>query len=225
MMTAGQIMDFSAAMLNDPLKKLFTYNKQLPYLQIALQELKEECEIANIPNTNKVSAPLTVSPAMRDIGGPTGPPLPTDLIEPLSLWERQSGTVNDFTLMTKREFLPETQGSTAEFMYWTWNQQMIEFIKATGPRDVKIHYTSSPVDVITDDRSQVVMINCATFLEYRTAALVARFVGQNKTRADELDSFAVGGLERALGIDTKGKQAIATRRRPFRAAFKSYSGY
>src|SRR5215471_6982984 len=135
-MTGQNIMDFSAALLNDPSKKLFTYAKQLPYLQIALQELREECENANIPNTNKVSLPIIVPVGKKDIGGVSGIALPTDLIEPITIWERNSGSSTDFQLMDKKEFLPETQVMTNSFGVWTWNQQIIEFLGANSDREI-----------------------------------------------------------------------------------------
>src|SRR5215471_4677426 len=110
---ASEIMDRSAALLNDVGKTIFPYTAQIPYLNTAIDEFGEELEYNNIPITNSTTTVIPITTAMFDIGGTTGPPLPTDLIDIQQLWERITGTNNDFVPMIKFEFLPKTTVRTS----------------------------------------------------------------------------------------------------------------
>lgn len=136
-MTAGDVMDASAGLLNDSAKTNFTYTAQLPYLKIAAQELQEEMELANVPTTNKKSSIFVITTAMTDIGGSTGPALPADLIEIQGAYERLSGSNEDFQFMTKVEFLPPFTVLLESLVYWAWQQQVAQFLGATTTRDVR----------------------------------------------------------------------------------------
>lgn len=220
MPSAGSIMNDAAVLLNDAARTNFTYTVQVPYINMALNELQEELELNNIPSTNETSAIIPITTLQTDIGGATGPALPTDLIEIQQLWERKTGTTSDFIPMFKYEFLPKTSVKGSNLGIWSWQKQIINFLGATNNTDVMIDYVGSVQGAVADENTSIVFINSKSFLTYRTAALVARFVGENPTRADELDAFCILARDRAVGISVKGKQAIATRRRPFRASRK-----
>jgi len=51
--------------------------------------------------------------------------------------------------------------------------------------------------------------------------LMASNIAENPTRAQELNGDAIRSIDRALGITIKGRQSQVTRRRPFRAGYKS----
>lgn len=218
-MTAADVMDDAAACMNDVSQTFFTDTVLLPYLKIAWQELREVCEENNVEVTNNVSSAVTLQVGQIDIGGQTGPPLPQNIVNPQTLWERLSGTTSDYTQMNKLEVLPKTNLLTNELIYWIWEQQIIKFIGANAIREVKIDYVSNGFPDIESANSIIQLINAKTALAYRTAGLAARYIGENSTRADELDADAVIAMERALNITVKGRQSIATRRRPFRASY------
>ena len=223
-MLASEVMDASAALLNDTALSVFTYSAQMPYLNIALSELQEECELNNVPITNKTKTSITVTAGLDGIGGGNGrPDLPPDLIEPLELYERTSGSQYSFILMRRTEFLPVDQVPTAYFIYWQWEGEVINFIPggATGDIDVELHYMRSIFKPVASSTDLISMINAKTFLTYRNAALCAQFIGENKERADDLNGNAGLALLRTLGISTKGRQAIFTRRKPFMAGWRA----
>lgn len=222
--SAGTVMDISAALLNDPERTVYTYAAQIPYLQMAVQELEEHFEQHNLPVTNDTSTVLQIDAGATVIGFEDfAPPpnLPNDLIELRKLWysQRDQGL---WLPMTKREFLPHYLSSTdvGPLTFYTWNEQQIEFLASNMPNDIKMDYIRSIFPAIVDENTPLSLINGKTFLEYRTAALCARFVGENTTRAQELDGFAVFGSDRATSIANKGKQNIPARRRPFRAGWR-----
>ena len=210
-----------ASLQNDTAQSVYTDAACLPYLNIALDELQEYFELNNIPVTNDVSAVLNVLLGTSVISFTSSPALPSDLIEIQRLWESPEGE-NAYVPMTRKEFIPhnlETGTAINRFGVWAWVEQQIKLIAANVDIDLKLDYIKSifatPI-AIGAVGVDLPIINCKTFLGYRTAALCAHFIGANKTRADELNGFATIALDRTLGIATKGRQSIQTRRRPFR---------
>lgn len=226
--TAGSVMDISAALLNDRPRNLYTYEEQIPYLQIACDELQEHFQVNNIPVTNATSAEILVAAGVTEIGFPDFTPtpnLPENLIEIRQLWYSPTGLAQ-WIPMTRRDYLPHYISGVeiADLTYYTWNDQKLEFLPATSDNDIKLDYIETIFPPIVDENTQLAVINSKTFLEYRTAALCARFIGENPSRSDELDTFAVLGSDRTTSIGTKGRQAQPIRRRPFRASYKSSWG-
>jgi hypothetical protein len=223
-MLASEVMNTSAALLNDTALSIFTYTTQIPYLNMALAELQEECELNNVPITNQTATVLAIASGVIGIGGGgTQPSLPPGLIEPLDLQERVSGTGNAFIPMTRVDFLPSQVTASTYLQYWEWSNENIKFVSvgASGIQDIKIHYIKSIFGTIISENDSIVMNNSKTFLGYRTAALCAQFIGENEGRAGDLNTMAMLALARTLGISTKGRQSIFTRRRPFNAAWRS----
>lgn len=226
-LTSGRVMDQSAAMLNDANKTVYSYTAQLPYLNMALQELQELFELNDVPVTQTVtSAPIDVATDVAELSFTTTPPLPSDLIEPQMLWERADG-VDPYVPMSKLDVLPLYMEGVQipQLLFYVWESQTLRFLPANADNQIKINYVKALFTEFTDvlGADQVNVINAASFLEYRTAALCAYFMGENPTRSEELNGFAVLAVDRALGIGAKGRQAIMTRRRPFRSGWKRRS--
>lgn len=222
-LVASTVLNAAAVLLNDPIRQTYTYQATLPYLQIALHELREHFEQNNIPVTQETSAIITMQIGQTTIvfNGVGVPTLPNDLVEPAQLWECPTGT-NQWIPMTKRDYLPHYLETIqqSQFIYYTWNQQQIQFLAANAVIDIKIDYIGELFQSFVDQNSPINVINAQTFLEYRTAALCAEFIERNLTSAQGLNAYAVIGIDRVTSIGVKGKQNIFTRRKPFRAAYK-----
>lgn len=223
MLTAGDVANNVGALLNDPKLTRFTFDKQLPYINMAYQELGEHLQYTNVSMTNETSAIFKIPVGVIDIGGPTGPPLPADFVSPIVLYEKQTGTSEDFIEMTQKEFLPKIFTLTNALQYWCYQKQVVELLGALSPRDVQMDYTATPFIKLVGLNDQIPFINATSFMGFRSAALCAEFIGENPERADKLNGYATTALDRVLGIDVKEKQSIRTRRRPFRAGYKSTS--
>ena len=222
-------MDKSASLMNDTAKTVYTYVAQLPYLQMALDELQESFELSNIPISNiTTSAPITVLTGVTSIGPKDGvgvgaaPYYPENLVEIQQLWERLNGSMEPYIPVSQVEFLPHTLDDlpTAELQYWAFENQRIVFISASTDRQVKIDYIAKlfPDNIL--EGTIIGIINSRSFLQYRTAALCSHFIGENPARAEELNNFAQMSMDRVLGIGIKSKQSMPARRRPFMAAYK-----
>lgn len=222
--TVASILDRSAGLLNDTAKQIYTYVAMVPHYNTAQDELAEMMEQNNVPVTNSVPAVFTIAAGVTDIGGVTGPALPTDLIEIQGLFERTTGSLQDFVPMDRRDFLPTSVVVTTYLEVWAWINQIVQFLGATGSQDVLMQYVAMRLPPVVDQTASITLINARSFLAYRTAALCAQFIGENKSRADDLNVDAGLALDRFLGINTKGRQEYSTRRRPFMSGYRNRGG-
>ena len=224
MPTPSAIMDGAAALMNDTSQVVYTDAVQLPYLNIALNVLQEEFELANVPVTNDVSAVLALTAGDTVVSFTSSPALPSNLIEIQRLWERTSGVI-PWVPMTRKEFLPRSREdqNLTQFLIWSWIDQEIRLIESTADIDLKIDYIKSifgtPI-AIGNIAVDLPIINSLSYLEFKTAALCSMFIGENETRAASLEAKATDALDRALGIPTKGRQSITTRRLPFMGSYR-----
>lgn len=225
--SAGQMMDKSASLMNDTAKEVYTYEAQLPYFQMAVDELQEIFELNGIPVTQKSTDEIIIEVGTTEVSSVEGPApnYPANLIEIEQIWERLAGSSQPFLPMTKRDYLPHylQDQNVDSLIFWVWNDQKIKFMGATTDREIKLDYVFAifpDTDELTAD-SVLGVMNCRSALQFRTAGLCAEFIGENGVRADKLNGFAVSALERSLGISIKGKQQVMRRRRPFRAQYKT----
>lgn len=219
--TASDVMDSAAALLNDTQKQEYTYAVQLPYLKRAFRELREELQLGNVPITNKVGTVLTIPAGVVEISATTIPGLPPDLVEIRQLFSRHAGT-GSWIPMSRHEYLsfPLDNVTVGYFNGWAWSGNSIRLSPSNQINDLKIDYISEGTNVV-DENSAIPVINGRTYLESRTAALCAQYIGEDKPRADDLNVDASIALERIVMIESKAKQTIMTRRQPFRAGWKS----
>jgi hypothetical protein len=213
---ASQVMDFAAALLNDPFRTDYTYGAQLPYLNMAINELNEQLMEANVPITNKVSTIYKVKAGQNSIIN-----LHIEMSEIQEVLERMQGTENKFMHLDRKEF-PVDYPQTNSLLFWCWEDQSLKFnVKgANEPKDVKIDYVGWAMQHAVDEHTVIGTSTAATYLYNKTASLCAMFIGENETRAGLLDVQAEKAMERILAISNKGKQQIMTRHRPFRASYK-----
>lgn len=220
-MIAADVMDLTAATLNDVAKSVFTYTAQLPYLNMALDQLQQEMESNNVSFTNASESAITVPAGITSIGGSGAPTLPIDVVEIQQLWERVSGTSLSYMLMKRVDFLPLNDFPTSYFGVWSYDDQIIHLPQATTDIDVKIQYIRSRLGIITDSTNPIPLINSKLYLVYKTGSLCAQFIGENEERAKDLSDKADNALYLFLNINTKGRQSQPVRHRPFRAGYKN----
>jgi hypothetical protein len=225
--SAGQIMDRVANLLNDPNKTDYTYNVMIPYMNMAIEELSEILEESNAsPSSQTTSNPIVIPVGMNRITSPEDltvgvPHYPDDLTEIQEVGERASGSNDQFLQLTRKEFLSNSQPNNS-LLFWCWEDQQIKFNPsgALGAREVQLKYVRQGIPYIVDATSIINTINVRAYLSYKTAALCALFIGENETRAGVLQSQAEKAIERTANISNKGRQQIMTRHRPFRASYK-----
>lgn len=224
-MLASEVFDLSASLQNDPNKEQYTVAAQLPHLKLATKELREFFELNGLPITNEQSAIITVPANTTVLSLTTVPPLPSDLIDIQNLWESVSG-LDSWSPVIRREFLPTTSTSVQRSTYgvYAWRTNQIHLLPVNQITDFKLDYIRNMFTTIVDENSVLDILGGDSFLIFRTAALCAEFIGEDKPRATDLNGNASMALDRVLGIDVKGTQYMPARRRPFRSGARIRSG-
>lgn len=217
----SKILDRAAFFLNDVNRSYFTNSVLMNPFMVAYDDLREFLVDNNISLMNETTAAYDISTSQTDIGGPTGPPLPTDFMAPYAVWEKLKGSNDDYTIMEPKNFLPKTETLVPALRYWQYSNQYIKFIGATTDRNVKIDYIANNLLVAEDPEAMVSAFNCQSFLAYRTAALAAKYLGENESRSAELNADAGRSIENIVNMDVKSKQNIITRRRPFNQSYRN----
>lgn len=223
---ASEVMDLSAAALNDIDRTTYEYDVQIPYLKLAMQELQEIYELNSLPVTEQSSTAIPVDSGTTEIlfNAPSQPRLPDNLIEPQQLWERIQNT-DPWIPMTRKEFIPHDLEAIQanQFMYWVWQQNKIKFLSSNTDNDILMDYIGSLFPKYVRSDTIIPVQNAIGYLAYKTAELVSDMVEHNDARAQSNGARAMMSLDRISGITIKSKQQIQTRRRPFRAAYKRTS--
>lgn len=229
-LTAGEVMDSSAALLNDVNLSKYTYAVQIPYLNIAIKELRKHFELSNLAATDQTTSDALELPSGEEsLEFAPDPPivgvdyLPNDLVDIRQAWQRPTGTSQQYIPLPRLNGLPiNLEGVDINVLYgYVWEDQMMKFLPCNVDTDIKLEYVRQLFTLITASTDEILIINGDSFLSARTAALVAQYIENNMERAQSLNAEAGMGLDQVLGIDVKGRQTMVTRRRPFRAAYKS----
>lgn len=219
--TAGDVMTKVRALLNDQAGQYYSDTVQVPYLQIAIDELREYLELSNSPVTNLTDTVLVVPAGTTLINYVTVPALPQDLVDIRQLWYRQTGQ-GPYVPVTRRDFLPHWNDGLDlySYLYWAWYDNAVHLPASSQINDIKLDYIRQ-IDNVVDANSQLSLINGQSFLNYRTAALLCRYVKNDVEKAQDMDINAQTSLDRTIGIESKGRQTIMTRRKPFRKAYNN----
>lgn len=227
--TAGQITQLIRSLLNDAAGNLFTDSVLLPYVNSAYRKTQRALAAAG-QETFLVDDVLLVLPGVAEVDSSqqvmindnTAPPnqLPTDLLAPVALWERPSGSSDDFMPMvdvSARGGLPSLQQEPT-LRFWEWRQDGIWFIGATQDTQIRLRYQKAYPD-FTDGTSVVLVRNSQEAIAYAGAAMAA--LARGSPFAERFDGIAADALEDLITAAVRRDQEGGHRRRPF----SSRTGY
>src|ERR1700730_13169185 len=227
--TAGQITALVRSLLNDAAGNLFTDAVLLPYVNSGYRKVQRA--LANIQSgTFLTDNALLVVPAVTQVDASaqvsitdaTAPPnqLPPDLLVPEKLWERASGSSDDFMAMTDltgHDGLPSAaQGQSLS--YWEWRADGLYFLGATRDIQIRLRYQKSYPD-LTDATSPVLIRQAQEAIAYLAAAMAG--AARGAPQAGRWDIAATDAIEDLIARATQREQQTGRRRRPFssRAGF------
>jgi hypothetical protein len=224
------INTLARALLNDAAGNTFTDQLLLPFAQMAYRRINKS--LGNIKSATYiqdnvlliVSAIAAVdASAQVSITDATPPPnqLPVDLLVPLKVSERASGSTDDFqemTDMTDEGGLPSQPQST-QLMYWEWRMDGIYFIGATQDTQIRLRYQAIPADVtsplasvlLRDGQNTMALLTAAMAGLSRGSPLAANY----KTQGDD-------ALESMKDTVVHQMQNQTRRRRPYSSRNRSY---
>jgi hypothetical protein len=206
---ATDVMERSRAVLNDIAKDLYTDDTLLPYLKIANDDLCDELTDNGATVNKEVTADIPL------LAGAKSPVLPADFIVPIEVFEKDKGQTDDYyRFVWQRDFLPNGV-PTKELAVWVWREQTILFTGSILDKSIRVRYYRLITD-IAGVSSPIELTHALNYLAYHSAALASEHIGQNRTKAIDLESVAVQKLNKLLKKEVKQNQARAIRRRPFR---------
>lgn len=212
-MTGTEVMDRASASLNDPGRELFTDAILLPFLKNAWETLQSEMQNNGLPTVFEVSSTLTIPAGNLTISSSSTPALPTNFIEPLEVLEKSSNNVN-WIPMTRIYSQPLNTNQSERLNVWGWFEDEIKLAGATADIEVLLRYIKS-LPEISNPATELGLRGSLLYLAYKTAAGAAEDLGQNRTRADRLESKAELELQKFINIRVKGQQGQAVRRIPY----------
>lgn len=221
--TAGQVTSLVRSLLNDAAGNLFTDTVLLPYANAAYRKVQRA--LANIQSGSllgdnvllTVPAVSNTDPSLQVfITDATAPPnqLPLDLLVPLKLWERASGSSDDFvemTDLTNHGGLP-SQPQGLALQYWEWRADGLYFIGATQDTQIRLRYQKA-YPALADATSAVLVRDAVETIAYFTAAMAA--AARGAPQAARWDGAGADALEDLVLRATQREQHTGRRRRPY----------
>ena len=213
-MLAGDVTKEAAILLTDPQQMYWSDIVLLPLLNKANNELALLFEREELPIMIEEQAPVTTV----EVGDKTMDEIPTDMIEPIRMWERAMGSSEKWAEVDQVINIDKNNITSSRVNEWAWRRSQIFITPPTQPREVMLDYFRSllPLD---SAGSLVEVPKAKTWLAVRTAQLAALHVGNNPTRYEELIpevTKAEDILLRTMGKRVQG--AYGVRRRPYRGA-------
>jgi hypothetical protein len=203
-------LDSARAKLNDQGAIFFTDAKLLPHLKDAHRELQVILWREGLPIINEVSNAITVAAGATTFGAN----LPTDIIEVLTIKERDVGSNDRYQDTTELEFIPEGMEQTDWMRYWAWQEEIVVMPGATKDRQMLIRYRKG-LTIPTQGSDPIGFAFGELYLGPRTAALMAGALG-NKSTKTELTSEAEMFIEMVVAANVRAQQTLPARRLPYR---------
>jgi hypothetical protein len=154
--------------------------------------------------------------------------LPSDMIYPERLWERQTGSNLSFQPMTQSKFGLEPRAQAPWLQTWEWRNNNINFNGATEQRDIRMRYYMqlpqffSPTMDFT--ATYVPVLDCVDAIAYKIAVMYARMLGS--PGLPDLIQEAASQMFALKNAVTKRAQSITYFREPYGHSDSSYEmGY
>lgn len=164
--TVANVESDVGALLGDPSLEKYTSSVQQPFFGMAYRELWDLMALRGLQAVQAetlytLSASTTsLTPATAGI---------SNMGEPQRLWERLSGSSDEYEPMESVDDLPQYEPG-AELGYWKWEGDTFYFIGATTARQLKIEHSTSAV---APTSGTVSIDNSRSFLALATAAHLA----------------------------------------------------
>lgn len=223
----------------DPQGQWFTDTLLLPYVNSAARRIARELAnngqttliedeyVATIPPIAVADPGLQVQLTFNGVAGNLAqagnPTLPLDLVFPSFLWERTSGSTEQWQEMrdyTAKGGLP-SRAQTAYLGEWEWRTDTLCFLGSTVARDIRIRYEGStlifgltglpPNQTISGQLGELDAIDA---IAYWVAAAVLKPRGS--AIADTYATFAETLIEQLVSGAVRQQQASPRRRKPYR---------
>lgn len=196
-----------------------------------VETFAKEIDLVNLPAVASPDPGVQVNLSYTGFNNGTQnfatPTLPADMLGPLRMWERPTGTVGLFIPMKLRlDGLPSVTQSNF-LRWWEWrngaSNDAIYMVGALQANDVRLRYNAFlPALVLTPQASQVLILRAKDYLAWKIVALFCQ--GRGGEGAVYADSMAEKALAKILGRTSRRKQRASSRRAPWGGWRKGWAG-
>lgn len=226
---ASDAMNAAAVYLNDPNREAYNYEKLLPMLNRAYEELERKLLLINSKKMEKTT---------DDIAGPDSTEIDItnrednlldDMIRPIDIYTK--GADGYYGKITEWNSTPAaSNGEIIEnaledrVYYWEWQGGKLRFNRNLSGIVLKIRYYAqlrypgSVEDRTLSENSPIIFPSFYAYLAYQCAGLSAEFIMENPTRAASLYNKAIMAWDEIRAAEVKEKQSTRVRRRRFRGS-------
>lgn len=210
-MTAGEVMDRAAALLNDRAKSLYTYTAQIPILKNTLVEFESECYNLGLPKVYKWSGNLSVTALATVLASP-----PADLQIPVLLFEKDPSQTDDYYVPMNGPAPLSPRAQDTILGDWDWIEDAVSFVGATVARSVKMYYQKT-IAMIVDENSTIFSsdvgsLELIALWQARNCAIV---LGGSEKRANSLEVMRQPLFNNYIGPKLGIQQSHPVRRIPY----------
>jgi hypothetical protein len=143
--------------------------------------------------------------------------LPSDMLYPERLWERQTGSNDSFQPMTQSKFGLAPRPQVQWLSEWEWRNNNLNFNGALEMRDIRMrYYASLPTffsQTLNFSTTYVPILDCTDAVAYKTAVKYARMLG-----SPGLADLAVESKEQMFQLknaNTRRAQSVNYMRIPY----------
>jgi hypothetical protein len=142
------------------------------------------------------------------------PIMPPEMLEPLELWERQTGSTNAWRPMKQASDSISSRAQTSKFGVWDWETDILFLPGASQSNDLKIKgLTYAPE--LTTPTSPVLISRCKTALASLVAEMAAKSRGGTEA-AGVFHAQAEDAIKLIINRTAQKEQRGSYVRRPFR---------
>lgn len=223
--TLGVVNTLVRSLVNDSAANWCTDALILPYANSAYRTVQRK--LANTGSglfiTDDVLLVVPAVPANQQdpatqvvINDATAPPnqLPSNLLQPLKLWERRNGSSDDFTEMVD---LSQAGGLPSRLQdqalgVWEWRTDGLYFIGATEDRQIRLRYEAALPD-LTGSSDTILIRNAQEAIAYAVVPLIGGARGS--TFVENMDNLFNDAMEDVIVANVKREQEVSRRRRPY----------
>jgi hypothetical protein len=213
-MIASDVLAQTAVLLNDASQAVWTNTVLLPCLTKASEELERLLEANQITILDQVESPVV----SVEVGDTELDEYPTDLIQPITLYERRLSSSDDWVEVTQVKKIDKNLDNESSVIEWCWRNLKIYINPPTTDREVYLDYTRS-LTAVSVAGSTIEIRQSKTWLAVRTAQIAAANLGNNPTKAESLNGDLEEAKDLLLRTLVNNTSSVeGARRRPYRGA-------
>lgn len=140
------------------------------------------------------------------------PFVPTDLLEPVRIWERQTDSTEEWVPMYRRLNGLESVAQGTRLHIWEWRQDQIVMTGATQSNDLRLRYKGS--------QAQLVTVNDTVYIRDGAGPVANKmlsiyYVTKNPQLSTTFGAMAMERLSQATTASARSKQNVTTTRRSY----------